>query len=142
MYAIIFTFLLFFLLLFVMDKNKTEIIEGVTNENESSTPDTSTTYQSYSGNNPMILAQKNAANIQYLEGRMSALQTLEKNFTALQTDVDSNKNAIKQMAQIATQHISQVTGIPNSGPPPAITGLSSISNDPANTISSSSTSTS
>ena len=133
MYAIFFTFLLFFLLLFVMDKKKYRFLEGATNQNETTQSDT---YQSYSGNDPMILAQKNAANIEYLQGRLKELQSLEKNFTSLQTDVKDNKSAINQMSQLAAQHLSQVTGIPSSGPPAAVTALSSISQDPANSTSS------
>lgn len=128
MYAIFFTFLLFFLLLFVMDKKKHRFLEGATNKSD--------TYQSYSGSDPMILAQKNAANIQYLQGRLKDLQSLEKDFTSLQTDVKDNKSAINQMSQLAAQHLTQVTGIPSSGPPAAITNLSSISQDPANSSSS------
>ena len=125
MYAIIFTFLLFFLLLFAMDNyEKKDIIEGATNQNSSD-------------NNPMLLAQKNAGTIQYLQERMNELQTLEKNFSTLQTDVKNNKNAIKQMGQIAAQHITQTAGVPGPGAPPAVKGLSSIANDPANSPSSS-----
>ena len=136
MYAIFFTFLLFFLLLFVMDKKKYRFLEGATNQNETKQSDT---YQSYSGNDPMILAQKNAANIEYLQGRLKELQSLEKNFTSLQTDVKDNKSAINQMSQLAAQHLTQVTGIPSSGPPAAVTALSSLSNDPGNTPNSSTT---
>ena len=131
MYAIFFTFLLFFLLLFVMDKKKHRFLEGAANQND--------TYQSYSGNDPMILAQKNAANIEYLQERLKELQSLEKNFTSLQTDVKDNKSAINQMSQIAAQHLTQVTGIPSSGPPAAVTALSSLANEPGNTPNSSTT---
>jgi hypothetical protein len=101
---------------------KNELIEGATNQNSSD-------------NNPMILAQKNAGTIQYLQERMNELQTLEKNFTTLQTDVKNNTNAIKQMGKFAAQHITQTAGVPASGPPPAVKGLSSISNDAANSPS-------
>lgn len=131
MYAIFFTFLLFFLLLFVMDKKKHRFLEGAANQKDS--------YQSYSGNDPMILAQKNAANIEYLQERLKELQSLEKNFTSLQTDVKDNKSAINQMSQIAAQHLTQVTGIPSSGPPAAVTALSSLANEPGNTPNSSTT---
>lgn len=134
MYALLFTLLLFFLLLFVMDKDKMSLIEGVSNP-DSSEVTSSTTYQNYSGSNPMILAEKNAANIQYLQGRLKNLQNLEKEFTSLQTGVTNNKNAIQQIAQLASQHISQTTGIPNTGPPASVQGLSSISNDPSNNLS-------
>ena len=87
----------------------------------------------------MILAQKNAANIEYLQGRLKELQSLEKNFTSLQTDVKDNKSAINQMSQLAAQHLTQVTGIPSSGPPAAVTALSSLSSEPGNSPNSSTT---
>ena len=136
MYAVFFTFLLFFLLLFVMDSKKYRFLEGATNQNDTTQSDS---YQSYSGNDPMILAQKNAANIQYLQGRLKDLQSLEKNFTSLQTDVKNNKSAINQMSQLAAQHLSQVTGVPSSGPPAAVSALSSLANEPGNTPNSSTT---
>ena len=147
MYALIFAFILFFLLMFVMDKGEQVLVEGVTNQNDSTTNENKSTldpddaaglkYSSYTNNDPMILAQKNAANIEYLQERLKELQTLEKNFTALQTEADSNKSAIKKMATAITHHFSRATGISSTGPPPkAISGLHSISNDPENLPSS------
>jgi len=161
MYAIIFAFILFFLLMFVTDKGKMGLIEGVTNpgtgqndsatdQNDSATDqnDSATdqndsadnadglTYSSYSNNDPMILAQKNAANIEYLQERLKELQTLERNFTALKSEADGNKSAIKKMATAITTHFSRATGISTTGPPPkAVSGLHTISNDPENDVS-------
>jgi hypothetical protein len=147
MYAIIFAFLLFFLLMFVMDKGKTGLIEEVTNpatgQNDSATgqndsPDDAAglKYSSYTNNDPMILAQKNAANIEYLQERLKELQTLERDFTALKSESDGNKSAIKKMATSITTHFSRATGISTTGPPPkAVSGLHTISNDPENDVS-------
>jgi len=154
MYAIIFAFLLFFLLMFVMDKGKTGLIEEVTNpatgqndsatgQNDSATgqndsPDDAAglKYSSYTNNDPMILAQKNAANIEYLQERLKELQTLERDFTALKSESDGNKSAIKKMATSITSHFSRATGISTTGPPPkAVSGLHTISNDPENDVS-------
>ena len=147
MYAIIFAFILFFLLMFVTDKGKMGLIEGVTNpatgQNDSATDQNDSadnadglTYSSYSNNDPMILAQKNAANIEYLQERLKELQTLERNFTALKSEADGNKSAIKKMATAITTHFSRATGISTTGPPPkAVSGLHTISNDPENDVS-------
>ena len=69
MYALFFSLLLFFLLLFVMNKENS-LREGVENNTSS---ESQTTYQSYSGNDPMVLAQKNAANIQYLQEKLNLI---------------------------------------------------------------------
>lgn len=132
MYALFFTLLLFFLLLFVRSNNDA-LREGVTNNTGSnSTP----TYQSYSGTDPMILAQKNAANIQYLQEKLKDLQGLESNFNSLNSKISSNTDNIKKMAQYAAQQITNQTGItPQGGIPPAVAGLSSITNNPENNSS-------
>ena len=134
MYALFFSLLLFFLLLFVMNKENS-LREGVEN-NTSTQPQT--TYQSYSGTDPMVLAQKNAANIQYLQEKLKDLQGLESNFNSLDSKVDKNTGNIQKMAQYAAHQITQSTGItPNGGLPPAVAGLSSISNNPSNQTSAS-----
>lgn len=145
MYAIIFAFLLFFLLMFVMDKGKTGLIEEVTNpatgqndsatgQNDSATgqndsPDDAAglKYSSYTNNDPMILAQKNAANIQFLKEKMADLQKLESSFNSLDTKIDTNTTNIKKMAQYATNRITQTTGIsPTGGIPSSLSELSTI----------------
>lgn len=138
MYALFFSLLLFFLLLFVMNKEN-PVSEGLENSTASE-PQTQpqTTYQSYSGTDPMVLAQKNAANIQYLQEKLKDLQGLESNFNSLDSKVDKNTDYIKKMAQYAAHQITQSTGItPNGGLPPAVAGLSSISSNPSNQISAS-----
>ena len=131
MNALFFSLLLFFLLLFV---NKNDpLYEGITSN--SSQEKNTQVYQPYNGNNPMILAQKNAANIEYLQEKMKQLQDLEKNFSKLDTSVGENTDNIKKMAQYAAHHITQTTGITPSGAvPPSVSNLSSVTNDPENKI--------
>lgn len=132
MYALIFSLLLFFLLLFVTSsKNKMtfETMVNDTNTNTNNTDNTNSTavYQPYSGNDPMILAQKNAANIQFLKEKMADLQKLESSFNSLDTKVDTNTTNIKKMAQYATNRITQTTGIsPTGGIPSSLSELSTI----------------
>jgi hypothetical protein len=104
MYAIFFTFLLFFLLLFVMNDtdDRERVIEAIGSEGNS--------YKPYSNNNPAILAQTNAANIKYLKERLEKLDKIDTNFTHLQTEVTKNKNAITNMSKIALGHIASKTG--------------------------------
>lgn len=144
MYALIFSLLLFFLLLFVTSpRNKMtfETMINDTNSNNSNNSINSTStnstnsnsnnstavYQPYSGNDPMILAQKNAANIQFLKEKMADLQKLESSFNSLDTKVDTNTTNIKKMAQYATNRITQTTGIsPTGGIPSSLSELSTI----------------
>lgn len=136
MYALFFTLLLFFLLLFVRSNND-KFREGVTNNASSGTTSSDkASYQSYSGTDPMILAQKNAANIQYMQEKLKDLQGLESNFNSLTSSVNTNTNNIKKMAQYAAKQITSQTGItPQGGVPPAVAGLSSITNNPSNNTS-------
>ena len=76
-YVIVFAILLLFLILFLQNK---PIIEALTNEEDSSPQEK---YQQYANNNTMILAEKNAANIEYLKSRgcrLPILTTLNKLF--------------------------------------------------------------
>ena len=130
MYALIFSLILFFLLLFVNHCRNKSLKEYVTNPDTGNdsvqVPQTSVvqTYQPYTGNNPMILAEKNAANIQYLKEKLQDVQNLSQNFNSLQTKVETNTENIKKMAQYATKQITQQTGITPSGNiPPAIANL-------------------
>ena len=131
MYALVFSLILFFLLLFVSQTKTESIMEYATNpetsDDSAQVPQTSVvpqTYQPYTGNNSMILAEKNAANIQYLKEKLQDVQVLSQNFNSLQTKVDTNTENIKKMAQYATKQITQQTGITPSGNiPPAIANL-------------------
>lgn len=127
MYALFFSLLLFFMLLFL--NNMKSAHENMTNNAPSNSEVNNVSkYQPYSGSDPMILAQKNAANIQYLKERLNALQKVEKDFNALNVTVDQNTNNIKKMAQYTANHITQTTGImPTSATPQSISKLSTIS---------------
>lgn len=141
MYAIFFGILLLLLLLFVKETPKTceKMVEALTNSTSDSDNESSSTYQPYSGDNPIILAQKNAANIQYLEGRLKDLQTLTTNFNTLEGKVTKNTDAIKQMAKLAANHITQTTGVSTTtATPSALHSVSSIGQAANNMISSAS----
>lgn len=77
----------------------------------------------------MILAEKNAANIQFLEERIKGLHDI-------QNQVESNKKAISQMAQLASKHLTQSSGVtPAMSSPSALKKVSSIGSSPANKVS-------
>jgi hypothetical protein len=69
------------------------IIEGLDNNNESAS--SSSNYQEYNGNDPLILSKQNAANIEFLKkqfdginGLQGEVNDLSSNVVALQTQVD------------------------------------------------------
>ena len=124
-FAILFSIILLFLLLFLNHSKPEKIIESLTQPK----------YQPYPDNNPMILAEKNAANIEYLKGRLNQLAIQRSEFDSLEDKVSKNTDAIKQMSQLATQHITSSTGISAaSGTPPSIKKLSSIGQNAGNYI--------
>ena len=128
-YVIVFAILLLFLILFLQNK---PIIEALTNEEDSSPQEK---YQQYANNNTMILAEKNAANIEYLKSRLDRWAIQKSKFSSVEAKVDKNTDAIKQMSQLATQHFSNVTGITGtSSTPPAIKKLGSIGQNAGNYI--------
>ena len=74
-YVILFAILLLFLILFL---HKTSLIEGIENQDEEK-------YEPYSQNNPMILAEKNAANLEYLKSRLDRWAIQKSKFTIYKT---------------------------------------------------------
>jgi hypothetical protein len=145
-----FTLILFFALLIVKSYDSEEkIIEGITSSGTStsspttssgtstSSPTTSGTtspgttngsanlgYQNYDDqNNANILAQKNTANIQYLNERLNDIKSLENEITNLTNSVKVNTTSIKQISQIIQQQIHKMTGISPSSSPSTIPSL-------------------
>ena len=141
-----FTLILFFALLIVKSYDSEEkIIEGITSTSSpttssgtsTSSPTTSGTtspgttngsanlgYQNYDDqNNANILAQKNTANIQYLNERLNDIKSLENEITNLTNSVKVNTTSIKQISQIIQQQIHKMTGISPSSSPSTIPSL-------------------
>jgi hypothetical protein len=107
------------------------IIEAVTNNNNDEDEETVETvkpaandsvpsgngsanlgYQNYDNdNNAYILAQKNAANIQYLVERLNNINSLEGELQTLTNNVNINTKSIKQVANVMSQKVGQITGI-------------------------------
>lgn len=133
--SLLFALFLMLVLLYIIHDNAT-IIEGVTNNNEvedededededietvkSAVNDTVSSgngsanlgYQNYDNdNNAYILAQKNAANIQYLVERLNNIKSLEGEIQTLTNNVNLNTKSIKQVANVMSQQVGQITGI-------------------------------
>ena len=114
--------------------NDFKIIETI----ETQTPG-SLSYQNYNDeNNAYILAQKNAANIQYLQERLKDTESLENEIKTLANSVKLNTTSIKQVAKIMSQEIGKATGVT----PGAATKFAASQQPTYSTSNSTSTSTS
>jgi phosphoenolpyruvate-protein kinase (PTS system EI component) len=128
-YALCFSILLLFLLLFIIKKEPGAIVEPMEDNSSLTSSSQCSSYQKYDDNNPMMLAQKNAANIQFLEQRIKDLHDI-------QNQVESNKKAITQMAQLASKHLTQSSGItPAMTTPASLKKVSSIGSSAGNIVS-------
>jgi cell division protein FtsB len=103
---IIHILIIFFILLFVyhvLDGDKLfGVVEGL---------ETTTTpqYQSYDiSNNPLILAQQNAGNIESLKSQFTKLEGLDKEVQDISGNLVSLTNQVKQMIQLQSSKSSQL----------------------------------
>lgn len=111
MTALFLSMLLLFLLLFVrhLDRIDMPLIEG----NDTSSPTTNGSFQNYDNdNNAYILAQKNAANIQFLNKRLEDIKKIEDEYQGLTNSVKINTTSIQQISKAIATQASQMTGLP------------------------------
>jgi hypothetical protein len=96
-------------------------VEGLTNNDGSQT----NTFQSYPKDDVFILAQKNAANIEFLKQKYDSITNLENQIIDLSRNVALNTANIteiaKQMANASQQLVGRTPG--DLSPPPQATGL-------------------
>jgi hypothetical protein len=111
--------LIFFILLItyqiILGNN---IIEGL---------DNGKTYNSYNTNNPenaLILAQKNAGNIDYLKSRFDDVQGMYKLVSDLSGNVTSLQDQVNGLVTAQKDYANQMTG----GVEPDITGTTTATN--------------
>lgn len=94
-------------------------VEGLTNN------DNTQSYQSYPKDDVFILAQKNAANIEFLKGKYDSIQNLEDMIFDLSRNVALNTANIaeiaKQIANASQQLVGRKPG--DTSTPPQATGL-------------------
>ena len=101
--------ILYNLVVYIVGKNK--IIEGATNKNgtENGT-ENGTDFQPYSQDNPLILAEKNAANIQFIKGQLDEIYNVKTMILDISNAVALNTYNVNQIANVAAQQAHKLTG--------------------------------
>ena len=85
------------------------IIEGLDNNNS---------YQQYNSQDPLILAQQNAGNIEYLKGRIDDVQGMYKQVQDLSGNVIALQEQVNGLVTAQQDYATQMTG----GVAPEISG--------------------
>ena len=120
---IIFSLLLIYqIILAIFGEN---ILEGL--ENAVPSPSATSTYKDYNTsdpnnpNGPLILAQQNAGNIEYLKQRITELMGLQKQVTGISTNVDALNEQVAGLVQQQATYAQSIAG----NKPVDITGIQS-----------------
>lgn len=120
---IIFSLLLIYqIILAIFGEN---ILEGL--ENAVPSPSATSTYKDYNTsdpnnpNGPLILAQQNAGNIEYLKQRITELMGLQKQVTGISTNVDALNEQVAGLVQQQATYATSIAG----NKPVDITGIQS-----------------
>ena len=100
----ILTILFLMIIVYTLVSNSNKIIEGATGKKEDDD------FQSYSQDNPMILAQKNAANIQFIKGQLDKIYNAKTMILDISNAVALNTYNINQIADVAAHQAHQLTG--------------------------------
>lgn len=118
---IIFSLLLIYqIILAIFGEN---ILEGL--ENAVPSPSATSTYKDYNTsdpnnpNGPLILAQQNAGNIEYLKQRITELMGLQKQVTGISTNVDALNEQVAGLVQQQATYAQSIAG----NKPVDITGI-------------------
>lgn len=120
MFTLVNILILFFIFLIIYQiLLANNIIEGLENH-----------YSSYDTNNPynaLILAQKNAGNIEYLKEKLNSIQSnsMNQQLQDLSGNVQTLQTQINRLVQAQQQYATQMTG----GTAPDITGAVSDTNN-------------
>lgn len=88
------------------------IVEGLTNENKNNN------YKPYDSKDPLILAQQNAGNIEFLKQRIDTLQNTSQQVQDLSGNVLALQQQVNGLVTAQQQYATQIAG----NEPPAITG--------------------
>jgi TolA-binding protein len=115
--------IIFFLFLFLFNLFQKPLVEGLDQ------PDDSTqgaTYKEYS-DDPLILAQQNAGNIQSLKDQVDDLlktvDEMKPKQDQMQDQIDANTNTIQSVIQGQQDQGMDASGMNSDNPPTDITGL-------------------
>ena len=101
--TILVTILIVYNLVMYVVGNK-KIIEGATGSRKEDE------YQSYNQDNPMILAEKNAANIQFIKGQLDQIYNVKTMILDISNAVALNTYNINQIADVAAHQAHKLTG--------------------------------
>jgi hypothetical protein len=89
------------LVVYIVGKNK--IIECASSKNEAD-------FQPYSQDNPLILAEKNAANIQFIKGQLDEIYNVKTMILDISNAVALNTYNVNQIGTVAAQQAHKLTG--------------------------------
>jgi len=91
--------------------HKSRGYEGVYEGMETATTSTGTaTYQPYSGTDPLILAQQNAGNIEYLKQQLSALLNLSREVEDISANVITLNDQVGALVKAQADASQQLVG--------------------------------
>ena len=102
MYILAILFLM--VIVYTLVSNSNKIIEGATGKKEEDE------FQLYTQDNPIILAQKNAANIQFIKGQLDQIYNAKTMILDISNAVALNTYNINQIADVAAHQAHQLTG--------------------------------
>ena len=117
-YMYILAILFLMIIVYTLVSNSNKIIEGAKGKIEDDE------FQPYTQDNPMILAQKNAANIQFIKGQLDQIYNAKTMILDISNAVALNTYNINQIADVAAHQAHKLTGTTpaddqsSSGPPP------------------------
>ena len=94
------------------------LIEGMENENSTTSTSDYKPYNLNDPNNALILAQQNAGNIDYLKGRVEDLTGVKKKVDDMQQNIDSIQTQMDALVQQQADAAQELVGTT----PPTITG--------------------
>lgn len=77
-------------------------------------------YKEYGGNDPMILAQQNAGNIEYLKSRMEEVNSVKNDVVTMKQDIQSMQIQVDGLVQ---QQADMATELSGGGEPVSVDGL-------------------
>ena len=98
-----------------------KLIEGLENENTTTTTNSIQEYKPYNLNDPnnsLILAQQNAGNIEVLKGRVDGLDGVKRRVDDMEQSIDLMQTQIDGLVQQQADYAQEIAG----STPPEITG--------------------
>jgi hypothetical protein len=107
---IFFISIIFYKILFYIGTSF-HLIEGLEN---------STEYKEYGGNDPLILAQQNAGNIEYLKSRVEEVTNVKNDVNTMKQDMQTMQIQVDGLVQ---QQADMATELSGGGEPLSVDGL-------------------